>query len=425
MRFSLRRLKILGLLIAGGLSSYVWLVNTFQAPTGIPPGTAEYVELGRVLRVVSPLSVLPFVFRRLPLFLRRRPPPLGLVVLALIAWPTFSIVAFPNSAFIISVYGPVVMGASGLLCLCFLKREEFRYWLAGVGIVALGFFLAGIYLYGFEQLTVFGRPRAHFGFVHPAQTANAIVAASVGGVALILWFIRERLLRGTILLCWGVFVAVTLVLAQSINTLLFVGVIFVSWLVGGVLRPRILRILFGCALLMLPVAFYSLSIFGSPGNAGWQWLNRFSSMRLEVYRELFYVNLSSESLLSIVAGPTENLRMVYQEGYIRGLAALDSIYLTFLLSFGIVGMIGLIAVLAVACWELSRREHRLAYAALCGVAVFFVFDAQGITPSNLVIFTAITYALRQAAARPRRAAVQERAGSWWGAGVDTPLRHEH
>lgn len=389
--------KRLTLLFAlGVLAGYFWL-----SPVFVPPGSMSVFDSGqsveRILRVLSVLLVFPLVWKR-AVWLGLHEPVLRLVLWAFVVAPSLSLLSFPGLAFVVTTLAPFVVGGLSLLCLCALKRNAFSAWASGVGLTAVVFLGMGLSRYGLEMSSYYHRPRAHFGFIHPTQSASVVIIAGLflaQGANRLLWreLCARRMAVGIICFAAGIL----LYLATSRNTLVALLAILAGAGYTGVVRRPMFRYGAAIGLLVIVCAMYIVAAWGDSEDALWSIVDQFSSARMQVYRDLT-VDLNQETLSSILLGPSEYTR--HREGGFSSFAAIDSVYLTVYLNYGLVTLVSLFAFLFALSRKLSGQRAPLAYGCLWAIIVFFAIDAQGVTPSNLAIFMMLAYALRNALRLP-------------------------
>jgi len=195
----------------------------------------------------------------------------------------------------------------------------------------------------------------------------------------------------------GMAAVVLLYLAASKNTLVALLVILVGAGYALVVRRRSFRYGAVIGLLVIVCTMYVASAWWDKRDALWGIADEWSSGRMGGYRDLAGV-LKQETASSILLGPSEYSR--HNEGGFVGFAAIDSVYLTVYLNFGLVTLVSLFVFLIALSGRLSGRGVPLAYGCLCGMISFFAIDAQGVTPSNLAIFMVLAYAVHSALHHP-------------------------
>lgn len=387
------RLWLMFLFALGALAGYLWLVPVFGRPGEIQALWEQGASAQRILRVGVIMLLLPWVIGRL---IRQTPKEF---VFRLILWvfvvaPLFSFLSFPNFQFLFFTLGPFIIGGSSLLCLCSLRSKEFNVWVAGVGFTAAALLALGLSRYGLEMSSYYGRPRADFGFIHPVQGASAVVMAGIFGMQLINRCLDSRRLWqrfatiGLVVLC-----ALLLYLGQSRNTLLAVA-IFVCGASFAYLfmRKAELKWLMSLCLLSLPLIMVAFAIIGGDAHSSfWGSLDTLSSYRLTAFYN-YLQNLDQEGIIALFFGPNLQIRDVTFTGF----STVDSVYITLFVNSGLLTLLSFCFFLSYVALRLSKRRLPLAFGAWCAVVIFFAIDAQGVTPSNLAIFTLLAYSVRYA-----------------------------
>jgi hypothetical protein len=380
----------------GMLAGYFWLMPVF-----VPPGSTPLHESGqsieRILRVLSVALLLPFVWQRILLQIRRERI-LRMVLWVFIGAPALSLLSIPGSDYLVATFGPFAIGGMSLVCLSVLKADDFRAWTLGIGLVAIVFFGLGVARYGFEMPTFYGTPRAHFGFTHPTQSSSAVIVA---GLFLVQWVSRifRRRLWAKSLSVGMLIIVITflLYLAMSRNTLLALLVILLTTGYAALVRRPAFRYGLFLIVLLMVCLVYNVSFLGNSQDVLWIIINEVSSGRLVAYRDLM-AGLDQETAFSALIGPSVYLRN--SAGGFTGFAATDSVYLSMYLNYGLVTLASFILLLLTLGRRLSHRRAPLAYGCLCALTIFYALDAQGITASNLAVFLLLAYAVRNAMARP-------------------------
>lgn len=410
-RYKLRRAALY--FVPGLVVGVLWLMPVFTRPGGVSlAGSGS--SIARYLRVLSVAVLLPFVWTRLrPSLGRERVLRAALVVFVVL--PFLGVVNFPQPAFIVGTVGPFVVGGVSLLCLAGLRDDEFRYWLSGVGLAAAGFVGGGLLAYGLETTGFYGRPRVHLGFDHPTQSASALCAAALY-VALVVANAASvpRVLRRAALVVLTCAVAYLLVLVSSRNTLLLVLVTLALAGWGRVARGALPRFV---ALTSILALFPGIMLFAARGNQlspVWQIANTVSSFRLTIYHDMLE-RLAREDGYSLLFGPTYVVREV--KAGTMGFAAIDSTYLTILLNYGVLTALAFYAFWLALGLRVCRRGRPLDFGVFCAISTYLLLDAQGVTPSNMLVFGLLAHSLR--VALRHRAAARGTARGMEPAG-DTP-----
>jgi hypothetical protein len=327
-----------------------------------------------------------------------------LIVLAVL--PLASGLLRQEVGFLIAACAPMVIGAFCLMPFVFLRENDLKQWCFGVGATALVFLTIGLVLFGLEPTYVFGeRPRTLIGFVHPAQTASAVVATAMFALILLGRIRRshKRLASAGFVICLVVTVFL-LEIVQSRNTLLAVGVGITCYLfIRKEKQQHTLHLAVSILVLALPLLLYVYCSLGSPESPLWSFLDGVSSGRLSLYR-LGIEHLAQQDLRSLLTGPTKFVRpelVAIDQSDFRGFTAIDSVFLTFALNYGLLSMCVLFLFFVVLGSQVaSSNNQRLGFALFCGLIVFFSLDGAGVTPSHLIGFIGFGYLLRSASHSP-------------------------
>lgn len=390
-RHRVRRSSLL--VIPGLLVGWLWLAPVFALPGSDQLYTRGFAA-ERFLRVLSVSLLLPIVAGRLPRLLRHE----GVLRAALVAFvllPLLSVVNFPDASHLVATVGPFLVGGTSLVCLAALRPTEFRRWLQGVGGAAMGFVAVGLGRYGLESTTYYGRPRVHLGFSHPTQTASALCAAALFVGTLIAAHPGRRagLVRRVGLAGLVLGSGYLLVLVSSRNTflLLCLSVLFASG--ARVARGAVPRFTVLLALLGLFPAIMLYAARGDLNSPAWQLANVASSLRLGIYRELL-LGLTREDAFSLLFGPTYTVREL--KSTLSGFAASDSTYLTILLNYGAITTAAFYGFWLSVGARLAGRAASAPFGVFCAISVYLLLDAQGVTPSNVLVFALLAWCVRSA-----------------------------
>lgn len=411
MRVPMSRPFLIGLLIG-----FFWLL-----PVSGPPRRNVFegdITALRVLRLVLPLAVWLLVERRevtrlLHSLLHRFPsgrfPLLSLRIalfcLTLGFFPVLAGLLNRSPSYIVSVVAPLVLSVLVLAAIVLMEEETLREWTLGVCFAALAFLIVGLCRYGFSESSFWGRPRAMMGFTHPLITASAVLSAMLFfGL-----YGRERLARRLRIPArflppaLGLVTFFLLLISQSRNLLLSTLVALCLYLMA---RRTAALTRFGVFLMLLigPMVFYAYVLFSPPNDPLWAWLNAQSSYRLAFYQKLMLDLIQSGG--SAIAPDASRLSEISEQ---LGFAATDSVFLSYLVNYGIGSLCLLLLLFGAIGWQLARfRQNALAFGIFGGLMVFYNLDAQGLTASNLIIFILFTYTVRcalRSAARPPQDAV--------------------
>ena len=404
--------------LVGLIVGFFWLL-----PVSGPPRRDVFegeITVLRVLRLVLPLAVWLLVERReaarlLHSFLYRFPAgrfpllPLRIAAFCLVLgfFPLLAGLLNRSVPYIVSVVAPLVLSVLVLVAIVLLEERALREWALGVCFAALAFLIVGLLRFGFSESSFFGRPRAMMGFTHPLITASAALSAMLFfGL-----YGRERLSRR-----WRVparilppvYALVTfflLQISQSRNMLLSTLVALCLYLLARH-TSALTRIAVFVPLLIGPMLFYAFVLYSPPTDPLWEWLNAQSSHRLGYYQKLLRDLVEMGG--SAIAPDANRLDAISEQ---LGFAAADSVFLSYLVNYGIGSLCLLVLLFGVIGWQLARsRQNALAFGIFGGLMVFYNLDAQGLTASNLIVFILFAYTVRCAlryAVRP----VQEAAAT--------------
>ena len=387
--------------------SLLWFGGTFA---GVVLGAASFLpvyyvpngELNvqidpmfRVLRLALPSLVVlfPLLFSGMRV-MRRRVSQLGL-------WQLFSIfsvfpvlAAFFSTSLSDSFYFGFLPLLISLVPLVGGVLATQRFWssvIFGIGLVAVSLIFARIQLHGVETTTYYFRPRAHFGFFHPLVTASAIIAT------LWLWLLLiespkiplKRCLAGL-----GFSIALAaLYIADSRNSLLFLCL----WGFGALITSFANR--FG-------KIYFSLSVLAVwctlPTSILWVLFSRSDHSTLS-FSQLDSATSgrlgSAWTFVDSLVGNGFNLLGPSWERQISGFAGVDSVFLSYWGHFGFLPFVGLLAFwlwLGMRLREVKCKStlDLIAIGTWFGLTGFFVFDGQGLTPSNLPLFFPLAWLVR-------------------------------
>lgn len=296
--------------------------------------------------------------------------------------------------FFVSVAAPLVLSAIVLVGITLIEERDFRDWTLGIGFMALSFLLIGIARNGFAQTGYFGRPRALMGFIHPVHTGSAVIGALIFLALFGQAWLRERSqwTRRLLTLLYLIVGFGLLYISQSRN-ILFAVIIGV---LGAWLARRYgfrTRFVFVAAILGIPLLLYAFVLLAERGNPIWDYVNALSSARLITYQAVLRSLIDQGGV-----GFTANASRLEALSTYAGFAAADSVFLSFLVNFGLVGIGSFLALIVALGWRLSlSRLHAVPFGALCAMIVLFTMDAQGATTSNLIQFILFAYTVRAAA----------------------------
>lgn len=398
IKLSKRVLSTATAFFIGTLNGFLWLLPVFGAPSVANFESIDSLSVERIIRVAAPLLVFLLVRYRSKI---RLSPLLVISLFTLGIYPFFSGVIRGDIAFLLSSSMPLIVSVFVLIGIILMDVRTLRAWLLGIGLSAMFFILAGVTQGGLTPSTFFGeRERVLLGFVHPAQTAAALLGAFLL-VPLATWKEhnirtrhRDQIVRMIVLslflwLLW---------LSQSRNTFLalFLGIFF--YVLSQRLKP-IYRFAAFILLIFAVLSIYVFSLLGDTQSSVWSSLDNLSSGRLLLYQDAIK-NLLNQDVFTILVSPDRYARpilLALDMSTYRGFSAIDSVFLSFLLNFGLIGAMMLMWLLLAIALRLSTYPGKpLAYACLCTAVVFFTLDGAGITVSHLSMFVVFSYAVREA-----------------------------
>lgn len=378
-------------LLIGVLSGFFWLWPVFTAPDW-PISHPKLVgpESIRYFRIVAPLLAIVLIrFERIQKFATSTVGFLAFftfIIIPLLAWITM-----PTLPFGIATCGPVFITGSSLLILSSLDRREFLFFTLGVALSAGTYLFLGLRDYGLEPNSMYGRPRVAMGFYHPVQTSSAIVATGVGFL-IATWNMPKvksiyRLFGSIIILAVSFWL---LDLADSRNMTMACVLSTVSFLIVRNRRlSKLSGALFVSAITFAPLFLATYSIFANATSNSFLLANRLSSERVSRFRS-FISNFFDNPIHNALLGPSSKYAgFAISDG--KGFASIDSVYLSFLGNFGVIAALLLQVLMLLIGIELLRKYKPLSFGFWCGIGVYFLVDAQGLTPSNLIIFTAFAF----------------------------------
>ena len=370
------------LFLIGGLSAYYWISPVVQ----IPGSDFEISFLNRFFRTTYPLFIAPFCIKELIFYAQRR---LFILYIFFIIVIPLSILALFNFELAIPFYFPVIVSFISLILFSVIGKLKFYFWFLGASFISFCFFINGFLKFGFEPSTFFGRPRVHFGFIHPVQTASIIFV-----VIIFLYLVSDNLfskfkIKFILFFLLYIFGSIFLFLAQSTNIFISFQILCSYHFLLKDKNYRKINLLFLFFLFMLPLVTILISYIPSDTLIIF---DDFTSGRIMNYNRLFSENLINEDLFSVLFGPTKYLVSLFSSNEINGFASRDSIFLSFFLVFGLFGLIVLYLFLILLGYNLSKIDGEV-FGIYCAIIFFFSADAQGLTPNNLLVFMGLSYSL--------------------------------
>jgi O-antigen ligase len=298
---------------------------------------------------------------------------------------------FPFYDYSLTIYLPIFFAFCGLILLSVLSKNDFYYWYFGASFISFIFFLLGITKFGFEPTSFYGRPRVHFGFIHPVQTSSIIIGTFSFLILLTNRIENKKILKTIIQIFIYILFAIFLFLAQSSNLFIAFHIVILLFFIFKSKDLFVFKkfILF----FLLSAPFFTLLLLNLPKDS-LEFIDDFTSGRLLNYKQLLFDNLANENFFTIFIGPTKYLKLLISNNDVTGFASRDSVYLSFLLSFGLLGLLSLIFFLFLIGNKLIEINDK-SFSIFCGVIFFYIADAQGLTPNNLIIYSGLAFTLNQ------------------------------
>lgn len=372
--------------IVGALMGLCWLLPVYKSPSH---GTVSFegVDIWRILRFVSPLSVFLFIPQRVSKQQLLSPLTIGYFFVYFVI-PILCTIISPFDRYIFFGVFPTLISGLLVAMVFVIPTKRVEAIVIGIGLAATTLISLRVLTYGVEFSTYYLRERAHFGFNHPIVSGSAIVASLISIALLIRNFQFYRTLKQKIA-CFAIagLGAAALYVADSRNT---TSLIFVSAMVYAIypaIQKRVwLRMSFVGLLAFFPLFLTTLSVLPQLTSAGANFfyrVNFWTSGRLESNGE-FFVQMFSGSGGNLW-GPSSEITQMLGE-YLRGFAGGDSVFLSYVNLYGFVpGLFLLLVWMVHGLAGFTSPENRLPTALWAGAIWFFCFDAQGFTSSNLII----------------------------------------
>jgi hypothetical protein len=375
----IRRRALIELIIyaVGVILGVAWLLPAYNHP--LHKANPSSIETLRFLRIFLP-AVVSIIVAFFIGYKRRVVIPDILLFFTFFAWP-------------LVIWASTGMGVDRFLiinlplALSFVTIIGFSLWpiwtirqlFKGVGSTAAFLIIYRVAQYGVELNTFYFRPRAHLGFDHPLVTAGALFSAacamllfldSMKSVAL------KRLLAAALIV--GFFILMFKV--DSRNMLIFSCVIVTISLMSLIpLQPscwQTLNFLLMAVWFILTITALHLAAAGRLGNP----VHNSGIGRIESF--LNTAEFMSNDLYVISGRQAE---------FYQAFAATDSIFTSFWIHFGLVGLLSLLSLLAVIGHGLTGVRpagtlELIARGGLWALIVFYMLDAQGLTAANFAVF---------------------------------------
>jgi hypothetical protein len=371
-------------LLVGVLIGWIWLYPVFMAPNS--SFTNDYQSspwrYGRSASLLILLALTNYK-RSLRILLSGNN---FLIHFLFLAFPLLSLCVVPDLRFLLYACAPLWLAGLSFLILAGLDERDRKAVALGVSVAAVAFLNVGLYRYGFSQGSFYGRSRTHLGFIHPIYSAGAIIAASYFFFIITRYFFGQKSTLGHFFhLMNCILCASMLIVVDSRNSFVAYSIFLGSYLtIIYAKKHKWLHIVLIAGLIMLFGGFMTYSALAERQGSLYSFLNDVSSLRIDVnskFFEAFTKNLSVGSLWGETSGlPSGSI--VERKTFV----SYDSILVTTLSNFGL--LFSLIFYL----WYLLRgitayrSKDAASFAAWMAYFFFSIFDAQGLTPSNILIF---------------------------------------
>ena len=379
--------------ILGVICGIAWIIPISYAPESqLSRMQSEGV---RAMRLILPslLACLGLIGSRKRMF----SPVDFMLFTAMVLWPWCSWLrnGADFSQLIVAVV-PLTLAFFNMVCLACWSDKQIGNFLLGVGFVCIFELIKYVTNFGVISGMYYGRPRVHFGFDHPLMTAAVIFLAMIGFAQYFSMF-RARFIKiaGVILAYFTM--CGLLVFADSRNTLVFAVVLMAVPILTFIL-PRSTRLKFAIVSTPLMLVMF-LFFLGSMQSTEWLSDPSFRSVRIRIQSWLGIMSAMFEGGPGILNGR--------QTSY-QSFALSDSLYTTYWLHFGSIGLFLLIVSfwsigVAVAYKKIGSFLDCLGVGGIFGAMVFFLGDVQGLTPANLAVFLMFSLSYRKAVYLPAAA----------------------
>ena len=376
-------------IIVGIMTGYLSLKPVFGEAI-VSTFEGNEASLDRILRIASPLLVWLLIGRKNHICIKT----VSIIVLTLGIVPLIAGTLFGKLEYFILSIAPLIISLLVIIAIALLSYNIFVMWLVGVCCSCCGFLVAGVAANGLESTEYFGRSRTLLGFTHPLSTGQALL-----GVIILTYILFSYSSKSTIkaslkrIISQLAVVIITgsiwlLILADSRNTLIMVIIVILTTLSSARLesdaRFTQFSTFFGIIIFLYILSF--LKIYDTN-------IDTLSSERMSFFSNTMTSFFDYKFLLSLIIGVSNFKSQVYLS---QGFAAIESVYLTFLLNYGLLSLLCLFWMLVHVGRRVAISQDNLALGCLCGVVVFFALDGLGITDSNLTNFILFAYPLRVA-----------------------------
>lgn len=373
--------------LLGCIWGWIWLLPSYYPPNSNPSrATTEFL---RGVRLVSPILIA--ILGSLFWSCRRPIKPLDILLFTVfIFWPAVSLlVTGVTVEEQISTSGPLASSAVVIFLLSLWPIQKLKSLVIGIGLAAFAFIATRTLAHGIEVSTYYLRPRIHLGFDHPLVTSGAIFFAALSYLS-ITELIKTPWVRLVAFIAGLLIAFHFLSRADSKNMLLFCNVMALLAICRFYVKNR--RIwswsmsLFFPALVIASTYAYLKNLQLVPDQPEQASLQS----RIDSIYTTFDIMTGSDGAIF-----GKKLYNYYT------FALTDSAYTTYWIHFGIIGLFFLLLFFWYFGRQLARRPtstviEYLAFGGFGGAVLFFLGDAQGLTPANLAVFLTLAVAYRQA-----------------------------
>lgn len=379
------------LIMLSFISGVAWLYPVYTLPRS-DELVGSGVFIYRMLRIICPAFIAIIYINKVLAGLLNKKTYL-MVFMSLIVLPLCCTIIFPDINYASYVVLPIVASGIALLGLLSLSDQDMNLWISTIGFVSFMFIIAGIFKYGFDMTSYYGRPRLHLGFVHPTQTASALLAAIM---CLIVNLNRYKSLALKVIIYSLLSLLILLLYyAGSRNTLLCLITSFSGYMVFRFITNIYIKKMYVLFILLLVVVVHFIAILLDIQNGIGLLADQSSSGRLRIILELFQ-SLDSSNWYDWVLGPSAFIINKTNDAASLGFAVIDSVYISDLLNYGALQLIFFMWLLLFTGFKLTRNRNISYIAIWTAIVIYFALDAQGVTASNLIIFSFLAISLRGA-----------------------------
>ncbi len=372
----------------GVLLGFFWLFPAYNHP--LQKAERASIEGLRLLRILSPVLVSWAV----AIFFgsKRR------IILAdvlnffvFIGWPFLSwiMTGMAYDRFVVINF-PLIF--SFLILTAFSLWRDWALWWVIIGIASTAFVLmaARVTQYGFEFSTYYFRPRMHLGFEHPLVSGAALFTVYCALIMISLEILPRLVCQIFLLIMTCVFVYF-MIQIDSRNMQIF-SLVFFAVSTMSVFKNKLLwwQRFFGFVFLGLLICLLYIAI--------WQkWSLSIANLNHDSSVGRIY------SMLSTIESMTIDYQAIWgtKSDFYNSFAVTDSVFTSFWSHFGLIGLIAMILQLWVMSYQIAKRRpasvlDAASFGGILSIMLFFLLDAQGVTPANLAVFLVFAIAYRRA-----------------------------